>query len=82
LIFITDGDATDVEATKRIVHDMGPSNVYIQCVGIGHSFRLLESMASEYGHVGFSSMNNINITDEEMYDMFISTEFVNWMKRF
>jgi len=82
VIFITDGDATDSSDTRKVIKEMENSNVYIQCVGIGGGFRLLESIADEYDHVGFCAMNDIRISDEEMYNLFITDELVTFLKKF
>ena len=83
-IMITDGDNNDVSEASAAFSVTSPGNVYFQCIGIGNpsEFHFMESMGDAFDHVGFMNMNNLNVSDEELYDKLINEEFADWIKKF
>lgn len=85
VLFITDGANDDQESTRRIFERAKNSGVYIQCLGVGPRdyFSFLESMAKQYGNVGFTNVTDIGaMSDEDLYDKVINSEFAKWANPF
>lgn len=85
LLFITDGansDERDAEAVLKAAEANSP--VYFNMVGIGNPsyFRFIERMADDLGNVGFTNLNDLSISDDQLYDKIVNQEFVDWVKKF
>ena len=83
-IFITDGANDDRAEAKAAFARTAPGNVYFQCIGIGDpsQFSFIDSVGDAFGHVGFTNLNDLNISDDELYDRLINEEFAEWVKPF
>ena len=59
------------------------SPVYFNMVGIGNPsyFRFIEEMADKLGNVGFTNLNDLSISDDDLYEKIVNQEFVDWVKR-
>lgn len=85
LLFITDGANSDERATQQVLAAAeANSPVYFNMVGIGNPsyFRFIERMADELGNVGFTNLNDLSISDDDLYDKIVNQEFVDWVKKF
>ena len=83
LIFETDGDNGDEEATEEILESLASKRIYIQFVGVGTdtTFEFIQRMAEKYPHVGFVDLSNpTSVSDEQMYEKLLCEEFITWMK--
>ncbi len=84
LLFITDGSNSDETATERVLRDAEANTpVYFNMVGIGNPryFKFIKGMADKLGNVGFTSLNDLSISDDQLYDKIVNQEFVDWIKK-
>lgn len=84
LLFITDGANGDEAATAAVLKAAeANSPVYFNMVGIGNPsyFRFIERMADQLGNVGFTNLNDLSISDDELYEKIVNQEFVDWVKK-
>lgn len=85
VIFITDGDNSDKEATENLIREASNQAVFWQFVGIGRErFSFLQKMDDMKGrfldNVDFFAVDDLKkISDEELYDKLL-TEFPQWIK--
>lgn len=87
LLFLTDGSNDDRRETEAVLAQCERDNkpVYFNMIGIGNpsSFSFIEEMADKYGNVGFSNLNDLGaISDDQLYDLLVNQEFVDWVKQF
>ena len=83
LMFITDGDNQDHEDFEKILKKLRDDNIYIQmiCIG-GDDFRYANRIADAEPNVGFCEIVDVSkLTDEQMMEKLISSEFVEWAKK-
>lgn len=80
LLFITDGEGGDNDATHALLSAVEDSSVYIQMVGVGNlrSFGNLKNYASSYKNVGFVSLTSLDISDQDLFDSLITQKFADW----
>ncbi len=84
LLFITDGANNDEAETRRVLQEAAKNSpVYFNMVGIGpaSNFRFIERMADELPNVGFVNLNDLSITDEQLYEAVVNAEFCEWIKK-
>lgn len=73
IIFITDGENWDQEATNKVIKELSNYNMFVQFIGIGdENFRYLKSLDNMEGrkhdNTGFTAVKDMNrMTDEELY---------------
>ncbi len=85
VIFITDGESSDADDTKKVVVDSAKTNTFIQFIGIGNAqFRLLRSLddlpGREIDNTGFTNLNNLaKVSDSELYETILE-QFADWLK--
>lgn len=85
LLFITDGSNGDERATEAVLKAAeANSPVYFNMVGIGNPsyFRFIERMADDLGNVGFTNLNDLSMSDDQLYDKIVNQEFVDWVKKY
>ena len=82
--FITDCANDDRTNAMDAFAGTAPGNVYFQCVGIGDpsQFSFIKAVGDKFDHVGFMNMNDLNISDDDLYDSLINEEFAEWIKPF
>lgn len=83
LIFQTDGENDDKRETEKILAILENKGIYIQFIGIGTdtTFEFIKHMAERYSNVGFCHIKNLSKTsDEELYNLLINDEFIEFMK--
>ncbi len=85
ILFITDGENMDREASDRIIRKSSSMNVFIQFIGIGYdSFNYLRKLDDMPGrkrdNTGFSKMADLdNVNDAELYTDVLE-QFSAWIK--
>ena len=85
VIFITDGDNFDHQATREMITETSKLPIFWQFVGIGSSsFGFLESLDTMGGrfvdNANFFQLNDIDrISDDELYKRLL-VEFPSWVK--
>ena len=82
LVFLTDGENSDLQATIDIIEELASKAIYIQFIGVGQcSFHFIRALADKYGHVGFTDFSHPErVTDDEMFNELLNDEFVAWAK--
>lgn len=83
-IYVTDGSCGDARDARRAFQDNSTGNVYFQCLCIGdkNEFEFLEKQADDFGHIGFTNMNDLRMSDDDLYTSLINDEFAGWIKNF
>lgn len=85
VIFITDGDNSDKEETRKALREASQYEIYFQFVGIGgESFNFLKEVDNlsgrKFDNAGFIEIENLNkVSDEKLYDQLLD-EFVDICK--
>lgn len=84
IIFITDGENWDTEATNGIIRELSKYNMFVQFIGIGNEkFRYLRELDNLEGRIhdntGFTAVKDMNkMTDEELYTE-ILRQYKDWL---
>ncbi|HBT0444727.1 TPA: VWA domain-containing protein [Klebsiella pneumoniae] len=83
VFFITDGSNSDRVETLRLLDSIKDEPVYWMTVGVGPDsyFTFLREIAERYDNVGFVNFNNLNISDEQMYNAIIDGELAAWINK-
>lgn len=83
-IVITDGANYDRDFAARVMRDAQTKNIYWQMVGVGpeREFKFIKEMADELPNVGFINLNDLQMTDEKLYELVVGEEFCQWLKKF
>lgn len=85
VIFITDGNPSDVKLTKNSIRESSKKNIFIQFIGIGGSkFDVLESLDDLGGrsidNTGFMAMRNLkDLNETELYTEMLG-QYVKWLE--
>lgn len=84
ILFITDGANSDRAATDEIIRKSSDKNVFIQFIGIGNEkFEYLMALDDLKGrkrdNTGFSKLQNLNVSDEDLYTKVLE-QFSGWLK--
>lgn len=85
ILFITDGENSDIPATNNIIKKSSDMNVFIQFIGIGNErFQYLMSLDDMPGrrrdNTGFSKMQDLErVSDNELYSNVLE-QFAAWLK--
>ena len=85
ILFITDGDNADKEASNDVIRRSSEKNVFIQFIGIGKtSFKYLEELddmpGRRHDNTGFSKMADLSAAnDEELYTNVLE-QFSKWLQ--
>lgn len=82
-LFITDGANSDAARAQAVLQNSQDVPVYWQMIGVGDPqyFGFLEKMADDFPNVGFLHLNSLDISDEDLYDLLLSDELCNWLKK-
>lgn len=85
VLFVTDGSNGDRQQTEEVFRaaEANKTPVYFNMVGIGDPsyFTFIEEMADKYGNVGFTNLNDLKMSDDDLYDKIVNQEFVDWIKK-
>lgn len=84
VLFITDGSNDDRAAAAKVLKEAEGKPVYFMMVGIGpeHYFGFIKEQADLLPNVGFVNLNDLSITDDDLYEQLVSGEFATWVKQF
>jgi hypothetical protein len=84
VLFFTDGDTGDGDAAGRNIKKCQDerTNVYFNLIGVGNgsSFSYLKRLADDYDNCGFTHLRSARMSDDELYDKIINTEFLEFIK--
>lgn len=82
VLFQTDGENGDDQAVRNILSRHKDTPVYWFMVGVGNSsFRSLKALAKDFPNVDFISVDDLALTDGDLYDKLLSKEFGEWVKK-
>lgn len=85
VIYITDGDNSDVSETNQIIRAICNDNMFIMFIGIGNeNFSYLKTLDNLSGRVrdntGFMKVKDFTkLSDDELYESLLK-EYLNWYK--
>lgn len=88
VIFLTDGQngGSNSEFKRQMEEVLGDGHTYVMSIGVGGSRRdysHLEQLADDKDNVGFVHITDTkDLTDDKFYDMILSGEFGEWIKKF
>lgn len=82
-IFVTDGASGDPHDALRVLQESGSKNMYWTLVGLGHEsqFGMLKQAADQLDNVGFVNLNNLSLSDDDLYEKLITDEVVAFLKK-
>lgn len=84
IIFITDGENSDVSATNAIIKELSEYNIFVQFIGIGdEDFDYLKSLddmkGRKHDNTGFTAVKDMNkMSDEQLYTE-ILRQYKDWL---
>lgn len=82
VFFQTDGDNYDDQEVRRLLNQHRNIPVYWFMVGVGNSgFRSLKALAKDFPNVDFISVDDLALTDADLYDKLLSKDFGEWVKK-
>jgi len=82
VFFQTDGENSDDYAVRSLLSQNINTPVYWFMVGVGSSnFRSLKALAKDFPNVDFISVEDLALTDADLYDKLLSKEFGEWVKK-
>lgn len=82
VFFLTDGENSDVRATRQLLEQNRDTPVYWFMVGLGRSrFDFLRDIADEYPNVDFISIDDLKLSDEALYSKLLAGEFGQWANK-
>ena len=85
VIFITDGDNSDMSETDEIVRELSKTKTFIQFIGVGdEKFKYLQKLDDLSGravdNTGFTRFKDISkVDDTELYEKVLE-QFADWLK--
>lgn len=84
LFFITDGENSDRREFESTMQGLRSKNIYVQIVGVGNAnLSYVERVANAEPNVGFCQIRDVRaLSDEQMMEKIVTTEFVDWIKKF
>lgn len=82
VFFQTDGENNDQAAVRAVLDRNKGKPIYWFMVGVGsESFRFLKELAKDYNNVDFIGIDDLNLSDEALYDKLLSQEFGEWVEK-
>lgn len=82
VFFQTDGENSDEREVRALLNRYADKPIYWFMVGVGNaSFRFLKALAAEYPNVDFIGVDDLDLSDEELYDKLLSKEFGEWVEK-
>lgn len=82
VFFQTDGENNDEGAVRSVLEQNKGKPVYWFMVGVGNAgFRFLKELARDYDNVGFIGIDDLSLSDEDLYDKLLSKEFGEWVQK-
>lgn len=82
-IMVTDGVSDDPSKARKVLEESAKHNMYWTLVGLGSpsNFSMLKQAADDLDNVGFVNLNDLSLTDDQLYEQLITDEVVNWLKK-
>lgn len=82
VFFQTDGENNDPAAVRAVLNRNKGKPIYWFMVGVGRErFTFLRELAREYDNVDFIGIDDLNLSDEALYDKLLSQEFGQWVEK-
>lgn len=82
VFFQTDGENNDQAAVRAVLNRNKGKPIYWFMVGVGRErFTFLRELAREYDNVDFIGIDDLNLSDEALYDKLLSQEFGQWVEK-
>lgn len=80
VFFQTDGENGDPSSVRRLLEANKGKPIYWFMVGVGSErFSFLKELANTYDNVGFIGIDDLSLTDSQLYDKLLSEEFGEWV---
>ncbi|MDA8153485.1 MAG: VWA domain-containing protein [Acidithiobacillus sp.] len=80
MLFLTDGDNGDKEATRHAVHAATGLPLFWSFVGLAHNSRFLEELSRETDAEFVHLEDGIRISDDDLYRQLISAKLGAWLR--
>lgn len=82
VFFQTDGENNDESAVRTVLDRNKGKPIYWFMVGVGNArFSFLKALADEYDNVAFIGIDDLDLSDEALYDKLLSEEFGQWVEK-
>lgn len=82
VFFQTDGENNDEAAVRSVLNRNKGKPIYWFMVGVGNArFSFLKALADEYDNIAFIGIDDLNLSDEELYEKLLSDEFGQWVEK-
>jgi len=84
VLFITDGENNDEDATNKIIKQIQSSQVFVQFIGIGTDagFNYLRDLAKSNSHIDFLAIPDLTkVSDEKLYGDLLNTKFLTFLRK-
>lgn len=82
VFFQTDGENNDPAQVRAVLDRNRGKPIYWFMVGVGReSFRFLKELARDYDNVDFIGIEDLSLSDADLYDKLLSQEFGEWVEK-
>lgn len=82
VFFQTDGENNDPSAVRAVLERNKGKPIYWFMVGVGNErFGFLKDLARDYDNVDFIGINDLSLSDADLYDKLLSQEFGQWVEK-
>lgn len=83
VFFISDGEAGDTGMTDALMTKLRDEKVYWVMIGIGNNkqFAFMRDLSNKYENVSFINFDNLDLSDEEIYNSIINSKLANWINK-
>jgi hypothetical protein len=83
ILFLTDGENTDEDATQHALHATEALPLFWSFVGLGeaHKFAFLQTIAEDLD-AEFVNLSHVRISDDELFRELISDKLTAWLRAF
>jgi hypothetical protein len=81
-MFVTDGRPDDKSRAADLLRKAKAHSIYWQLVGVGNpdQFEFLQEMADELPNVGYVPLDDLDMSDEQLYAHLLSDELCTWVR--
>lgn len=82
VFFQTDGENNDPSQVRAVLERNKGKPIYWFMVGVGNErFGFLKELAKDYDNVAFIGINDLDLSDADLYDKLLSDEFGEWVEK-
>lgn len=82
VFFQTDGENNDPSQVRAVLERNKGKPIYWFMVGVGSErFSFLKELANDYDNVAFIGINDLDLSDADLYDKLLSEEFGQWVEK-